>query len=427
MKHPLNKILALGTLGAAALVVGSGLRMMRHVKKSLQNREPPLGTDSPSQTYPKVALMVPCKGLDPDFELNMQRLLEQDYPNFEIVFMTINAQDPCHPVLQELVTRSPVPARLVLGGFSKQRCQKLDNILAGVDAIGEQADIYAWADSDARVARDWLRQLVAPLRQPHIGASTTYRWYRPEPGRPLTYVLALWTGIQITHFHINKTVAVWGGSMAIRRATFEALEMRRIWQTALADDCVLNDTVRKAGLRVEFVVPAMTSLSSEHPVKEILIFAVRQCVIGKHTLKGVWWISVSALSFFHLALGRGLWLAGRSALQRQPVPLVAWGMLSFIPAGILQSLSVIQCMRQIAQLREADDPLEAHYPWALFAPPAYAFVWLTLAASALTDRFVWRDIYYRMLNAHETEVYAYPAELESATSEEETPSGAHNL
>ncbi|MBF2054110.1 MAG: glycosyltransferase [Candidatus Sericytochromatia bacterium] len=427
MKKWINTSLALGTLGASAVLVGSALRMTRYVKKELQqadHKAPPLHSGDQA---PKVVLMVPCRGLDPDFRENMAMLTAQDYPNYEIIFMTANAADKSYPVLQEMVQRSPVPARIVFGGFSKQRCQKLDNMLAAIDDISNrdaQPDIYAWADSDARVTAEWLRYLVAPLSRPEVGATTTYRWYRPEHRRPLTHVLALWTGIQITHMHVNANVAVWGGSMAVRRETFDQLKMREIWQTALADDCVLNDTVRKAGLRVEFVVPAMTSLSSDHSVKDILIFAVRQCVIGKHTLKPIWWPSIFALSLFHFSAGRGAWLLGRSLLKRQAPPWQAWGMLSFLPAGILQGLTVIQLMRQIKKARNPQDPLEARYSWAAYSPLAYLFTWFSLAASGLTNRFVWRDIVYRMHNAHRTEVCFYPPELETAQSEEDAPSGA---
>lgn len=422
MKTWINRALALTSLGTAALLVGSGLRMMRHVKKELaKSRDTRLPENW--QHWPKVALMVPCKDVDPDLEENLRMLLEQDYPAYEIIFMTLDAHDPSYPILQQMVRESKVPARIVFGGFSKQRCQKLDNMLAGVDALTEEFEIFAWADSDVRAPREWLRQLILPLANDQVGATTSFRWYRPEPGRPLTYLLSLWTGFQFCHFHINEIVGVWGGSMATTRKTYDALDIRNVWEYALSDDCVLNNTVKRAGRRVEFVVPAMTSISSAHPVKDILIFAVRQAVIAKHTLKEVWYPSTLGLTVLHLAVFRGLQLSLRALRAGQPVPLQALAMLAFVPGGMLQSLGFIQALRQIVAVREADDPLDAHPAMALLAPAAYAFLWVSLLASGVTDRFVWRGIYYRMLNEHETEVYAFPAQLGSAEFKEETPSG----
>lgn len=423
-KKVLNTALAVGSLGTAAVLVGSGLRMASRVRRELAQKRQNLSlSTAPDEvsTWPKVALMAPCKDLDPDFEENMSMLLEQDYPNYEIIFITVSEEDETHPVLTRLAERSPVPARVVLGGFSQQRCQKLDNILAGVDALDDDFDIYAWVDSDSRVPRDWLRNLVTPLADPKVGATTSFRWYRPEKGRPLTHILGLWTGIQFTHLHLDVAVSVWGGTMAIRKENFEALDMRRTWDNALSDDCVLNDSVRKAGQQVRFMIPCMTSQSTDLSTKDILIFAVRQCVIAKHTLKFIWWASILGTSYLHLSAGRGLWLAAQAVLRRQAIPWTAWGMLSFLPAGMLQNLAVIDAMRQIEQSREDDDPLHAEYHWALYSPAAYLFVWLTLLASATTDRFVWRRIYYQMLNSHETKVLDFPHELAIATKEE-TPS-----
>lgn len=412
-----NRLLGLSTALSSAGIVTSGFLMTRFVKKALNKA----AQSTVQADMPKVTLMVPCKDLDPDFRENMQMLLEQDYPNYEIIFMTVNDRDPSYPVLKEMCERSPVDAQLVFGGFSKKRCQKLDNMIAALDHIAEDCEIMAWVDSDARVPRDWLRHLVAPLARPEVGATTTYRWYRPEPRRPLTHWLSLWTALQACHLHINRAVATWGGSMAIRRQTFIDLDLRNIWNTALSDDCVLNDTVRKAGLRVEFVAPSMTSASSALSNQEILIFATRQCVIGKHTLKEIWWTSILGLSFFHLSSGRGLWLLGRALKKRQKPDLSVWGMLSFIPAGILQAAFVAKSMRQISATREADDPLEAKYHWALNAPLAYLFLWFSMLSSATTDQFVWRQIYYKMLNAHETEVLKYPAELDAESPKEVAP------
>lgn len=422
MKTWINRALALTSLGTAALLVGSGLRMMRFVKKELAATR---SQDKPDkwQNWPKVALMVPCKDVDPDLEENLRMLLQQDYPNYEIIFMTLDAHDLSYPILQQMVTESPVPARIVFGGFSKQRCQKLDNILAGVDSLSPDFEIFAWADSDVRAPREWLRQLIKPLSQDTVGATTSFRWYRPEPGRPLTYLLSLWTGFQFCHFHLNQVVAVWGGSMAVTRRTFDEMDMRAVWEYALADDCVLNHSVRKSGRRVEFVVPSMTSISSDHSIKDILIFAVRQAVIAKHTLKEVWYPSTLGLTVLHLAVFRGLQLIFSALRSGQPIPLEAMAMLAFIPGGMLQSLGFIQALRQISDQREPDDPMEAHPSWALLAPLAYGFLWSTMLASAVTDRFVWRGIYYKMLNSHQTEVYAYPPQLGSAEFKEESPIG----
>ena len=117
--------------------------------------------------------------------------------------------------------------------------------------------------------------------------------------------------------------------MAIRRELFDALEMRKVWDTALSDDCVLHNTVLKAGKRIEFAVPAMTTASSDLSTREVLIFAMRQCIIGKVALKDIWITSVLSLSLYHLSYGRGLFLAAKHIKQRQPLPGHVWACSAF--------------------------------------------------------------------------------------------------
>ena len=411
--------MALISLGFSGYLIFSGWMTIRYFRRELEAAKP-LPADTNPAHWPRVALISPCKDLDPDFEANMRMLLQQDYPNYEIVFVTLDQYDDTYPVLRRMVEESPVPARLLFGGFSKKRCQKLDNMMAAMDALDDSIDIYAFVDSDARVAPDWLRHLVAPLSRPEVGATTSYRWYRPEPGRPLTYALCLWTGCQFANFYNNRYVTAWGGSMAITRQRFTELNIRRQWDNALSDDCVLNECVRRAGYRVEFVVPSMTSLSSDYGIKDILIFAVRQCVIGKHTIKDVWGPSLLLLTLMHAVLATGLWRLASGATATW----TTWALLAFIPAGILQCVLFIQALNQLRAHRPASDPLLGRLSWALWSPLAYVFVWLTLLASAFTDRFVWRQIYYRMVSDTETEVYRYPERFQSEPSPKEVLNGA---
>lgn len=426
----IDRLIAWTTFLSGVFIVGSGLRMNHFVKQRLKQ----VGR---SQYTPRVALMVPCKDVDPDFLENMQMLLQQDYPDYEVIFMVPSPEDPCHRHLQACVANAKVPARIVYGGFSRKRCQKLDNMLAGLDALADsehhsphapRTEVYVWADSDARVPRNWLREMVAPLEDPEVGVSSTYRFYRPIPGRPLSYLLALWTGYQFCHMHMQKIMSVWGGSMAIRRTTFDELKMRQVWDTALSDDCVLHTTVLKAGKRIAFAVPAMTTASSDLPTRDILIFAMRQCIIGKVVLKDIWITSVLSLSLYHLGAGRGLYLAAKSLKNRQPLPPYAWGMLSFLGAGILQALGYLSALKRIENYRQqngmTEDPLHIQRRWALQGPLAYLFLWWSLLGSVFRKKFSWRAIHYHMKNEYETDVLRYPQALDRV-KEREVP--AHIL
>ncbi len=81
----------------------------------------------PGKYFPKAAVILPCKGLDPGFKENLNKLIAQDYgiapglpgatetANFEIIFTVAGSDDPAYPILQEVIDKNPhVNAKLVL-------------------------------------------------------------------------------------------------------------------------------------------------------------------------------------------------------------------------------------------------------------------------------------------------------------------------
>lgn len=401
--------LALGVVGASAAILASTYRTYLFTKKQLE--EPSI----PDNKLPKAAIIAPTKDLDPDFEENMLMLLEQDYPNYEVYYATTDQNDENYPALKQIVEnadQTKVPAHLYFGGFSKKRCQKLDNIITVIDNMADDVEAFAFVDSDSRITKDWLRHMIAPLDYPGVGGVTGYRWYIPEKYNLITYLMALWTGFQFAHFHAESVRCTWGGSMSVKREVYEKLNVREKWEYALSDDCVLNDVLREHGYKVHFSVRAMTSSLSCYPIKELLIFAVRQAVIGKKVIPKTWAGSVVGLTFLHASMASGVYTLIKSIMAKKVIPKAVWGTLSFIPASVLQSYLILKTIKLMSKYRPGDR-MDGNYSWSLFGPLAYNFLWLTLSAASLTDKFVWRDIYYRMISPFETDIYKYPERLDN--------------
>src|SRR6266567_3143692 len=71
-----------------------GDRFLRYVRRS--HREPP------GDFTPRAAVIIPCKGVDPDFQRNITRLLRQNYPLYQLIFVVAEAKDPAHGALTSL-------------------------------------------------------------------------------------------------------------------------------------------------------------------------------------------------------------------------------------------------------------------------------------------------------------------------------------
>src|SRR5215510_11796345 len=143
------------------------------------------GAARQTRYQPKAVVIVPCRGLEQGFEENVQAILAQDYRDYEVIFVTDSENDPAHGVLARLLKqrrRLSPPTWMVVAGEAKNQGQKVHNLLAALDTLNSIGHVEAlvFADSDMRPARNWLTELVAPLGDHRVGATTGYRWYLPS-------------------------------------------------------------------------------------------------------------------------------------------------------------------------------------------------------------------------------------------------------
>src|SRR5206468_11122230 len=99
---------------------------------------------------------------------NLLALASLDYPDYELIIAAHCADDIPRGVL-------PARARIVLArGSDLETGEKVQNLLAAVRAARKRSVVRAFADSDGRPPKRWLRALVAPLAEKGVGASTGY-------------------------------------------------------------------------------------------------------------------------------------------------------------------------------------------------------------------------------------------------------------
>src|SRR5215510_2897113 len=133
-----------------------GLQSIRHIRTYRPK----------SEWRPSVVVFCPCRGVDPDFRDNARSILNQDYPDFRVVFIVDSASDPAHRVLTDL------HATVLVAGEAIDRGQKVHNLLYGVEHAANHAEVLVFCDADARFPREWITRLIAPLDQPGVGVAT---------------------------------------------------------------------------------------------------------------------------------------------------------------------------------------------------------------------------------------------------------------
>lgn len=382
---------------AGAVIAGSLLLALqtwehrRYVRSCMRR----LGTAQPTG---RVALFAPCKGLDLDLEANLRSLLQQDYDDYEINFIVESVDDPAYPAIRRAMAAHPwVSARVVVAGRATDSGQKVHNLRVATQHLSKQIKYLAFVDSDARPRPEWLRMLVAQLDQPGIGAVTGYRWFTPERASVANALVYSMNCDVISLLTRSSHYLIWGGSWAMRRDLFEALDLRNAWKGTLSDDLVASRVMRRARLEVRFEPGCVVASPLDVSLFQAMSFIRRQYVIARlYTFD--WWL----LSLVTAAMSNLIWLGNLGVL--------AWSLTMgspspWIPVAVSALLYAVTVYR--GSLRQS--LVQTYFPhWEkasrrirrldVWANPLVEFAhWIGVASAAVGRRVLWRGIGYHVL------------------------------
>lgn len=343
--------------------------------------------DKPLVPLPPATIIVPIKGDDPGLRDNLAALAAQNYPDFELIVAAHCAADIPAGVL-------PSRVRIILSHADEPGTgQKVLNLRTAVGYVRKDSQILAFADSDGRVSPDWLRALAAPLADDGAGASTGYRWYAPDPPSFWSLMRSVWDAVIAGTFGPGSNAFAWGGSMAIRRETFQAIRVPEYWTGAVSDDYALSEAVHRAGLDIVFAPGAIAVSSGGTTAREFLAWARRQLTITRVYRPRLWWTALLAHIFYCGGMAAAILASIHGSRGAE------WILLAQLSPGMLKGTNR-------ATLAKAELP--ALKPWfdrhawvhTLWVPLA-TWIWLiVLAASAFGNTIEWRGVRYRLKAVH---------------------------
>ena len=253
---------------------------------------------------PFVTVIAPCRGMDFGLADNLRALLEQNYPDYEVIFVVDDASDPAVTVMSDLLNRKNIcESKLIIADKAKDCSQKNENLREAVLHAADRSEVFVFVDSDARPSKNWLSTLVAPLQLNTVGAATGYRWFISENPSFASELRSAWNASIASALGPNtKTNFCWGGSMAIRRNDFMQTEMREKWRTTLSDDFVVTKAINEAGLQIIFVPQALTASVENCSFSELLEFTTRQMKITRVYAPHLWLLSFFGSAVFNLVM-----------------------------------------------------------------------------------------------------------------------------
>jgi ceramide glucosyltransferase len=237
---------------ALALVVVIGLAAVGAMVVS-QWRQLAVATPPLPVNAPPVSVLKPLKGVDPGLEENLATLFALDYPSYEIILGTRDADDPALAVARRVAAAHPeVPCRVVADAREIGPNPKVSN-LANLERLARH-ELLLISDSNVRVPRGYLADLVAHLARPGVGLVSS-----PFRGTGFAGAGGALEALQLNTFvnggvsaaaQLAGAVCVVGKSMLLRRATLERLGGFAYLGRHLAEDQVCGEDVDALGEKV---------------------------------------------------------------------------------------------------------------------------------------------------------------------------------
>jgi ceramide glucosyltransferase len=379
-----------------------------------------------SDRTPFATIIAPCKGLDDGLERNMAVLIEQDYPEYEVIFVVDDENDAALPIIKGLMNRrdaemrrnensaSPCLAseniKLVVAPKATDSSQKVENLREAVLHASGESRVFVFVDSDARPPKEWLRHLVAPLEDKDVGASTGYRWFISNKPSFASEMRSVWNASIASALGANtRSNFCWGGSMAIRRDTFERLDIREKWKGTLSDDFTVTRALNAAKMPVYFVPQALTASIENCTWRQLFEFTTRQMKITRVYAPKLWLMSFFGSGLFNFVMAWALAIVIFSKRNDLDVWAAIVTLLSVSAASIGKSWLRLNAAALVLTEHRASLKKQWLPQNSLWMVAPALFFYNSFAAWA-SKKMSWRGIGYEMVSPNETRVLDRPQE-----------------
>lgn len=379
-------------------LIGTSLQWLGYARRRLH-------TD-PGFYSPKVAVLCPCKGVEPALERNLVSLTEFDYQNYEIFFLIASATDPAYNIVKRVVASSRAKAHIVLTEKPEGCGEKVNNLRLGIMQLPPEFDVLVFVDSDGRPGKYWLHRMVAPLADSRIGVTTTMRWLLPNRNNFATAVLAAWNAPIVTMLSEKGKNFCWGGGTGIRRSVFDQSGVAEEWRHSVSDDYSMTRALERASRSIMFLPECIVPSFVETDFPGLMEFTNRQVLITRVYAEKMWGIAAGTHLLYCLSLTLGTFLTLGDFIATRPAFHLA--ALTFLPVllamirGALRATGVSEALPACrSQITSAS--------WIYVLLPVFIpFLYLVnFTASLVTRKIRWRGVIYELIAPEQTRVLSY--------------------
>ena len=379
-------------------LIGQGLQWLGYARRRLH-------TD-PGFYSPTVAVLCPCKGIEPALERNLVSLTEFEYQNYEIFFLLASASDPAYSIVKRVAASSRAKAQVVITDKPDGCGEKVNNLRLGVLQLPVDFEVLVFTDSDGRPGKTWLHRMVAPLTDSRVGATTTMRWLIPNKSNFATAVLAAWNAPLATMLTEKGKNFCWGGGTAIRRSVFDQSGVAEEWLHSVSDDYSMTRALERADRPIVFLPECLVPSFVETDFTGLMEFTNRQILITRVYAQKMWGISAGIHLLYSLTLVLGIVLSLGDFLATRPAFHLAT--LTFLPVLLAMIRGALRAAG-VSEVLSTYRSQIASQAWIYVVLPVLLsyFYLVNFTVSVFTRKIRWRGVAYELISPNQTRVLAY--------------------
>ena len=337
--------------------------------------------DLPDRAFaPSVSILKPVRGVDREAYENFASMCNLDYPQYEIVFAVADRDDPVIGLIERLQRDYPEASiRLLVGVEQLGHSRKTNSLCRLVKEA--KYDLLVINDSDVRVEKDYLWDVVAPFRDPRVGVVTAL--FR---GRTDGSFAADVDAVGVPTDAAARTLLAWqynhidfalGWTMAITRQRLAEIGGFEALIDMHSDDFALGNKVAKKGYRVELARKPVWMVFPKETLGEFLAHELR------------WSIQLRNL---RLRGYLGMFLTFGFAWSLLVVAIVPSGKVAATYVAAYAMLRLL--VAWVIGVRGLGDPTVRRRPWLVFVRDAFSVG--IYIASFCSNTIQWRGLPYRL-------------------------------
>ncbi len=296
------------------------------------------GISDNNDFLPPVSCLKPIKGLDEDAYENYASFCRQDYPEYEIVFC-VDPGDPALPVLERLIRDFPErQIRLLFGSGRNAINDKVGRLVRLTTEA--KYDMFVITDGDVRIKPDYLRTVVAPFRDPKVGAATCLYVSTEETNlvqelQSIGMISDFFAPVMVA-WQLNDLKVTFGQSIITTRRAVASYGGYPVIEDRPADDVYAGRLVAEQGYEVKLLPYVVQSVADFNTMSDLLHKRTRWMTVqrlmrpwGHLGLIFTWGLPWSLVAVaIHPTVGVAIGYLGGYALFRVLITwtIGAWGM-----------------------------------------------------------------------------------------------------